>query len=149
MFCLRETLSHHCNKIADLDGFHLLEMLMVVVVISILATIGMPLYTQHLAQAKRVEAKSILLQVASAMEEYAVHNHTYAGATLAALHHSEMTAQQHYRLQIQTANDEGFLLAALPQGKQATDDQACATLTLDDKGTKGITGTGLVNKCWQ
>ncbi|OGT46524.1 MAG: hypothetical protein A3E83_01300 [Gammaproteobacteria bacterium RIFCSPHIGHO2_12_FULL_41_20] len=146
MFRTRKTHSHACCQ--TITGFQLIEMMMVITIISILAVMGIPLYSQHVIKVKRLEAKSMLLQLSQAMENYALHNHSYTGATLAALHQPEITAQQPYRLHIQYANTDGFLLMAQPQGKQAADDAACATLTLDDKGTKGITGTGLVTKCW-
>jgi type IV pilus assembly protein PilE len=42
-----------------------------------------------------------------------------------------------------------FTINATPVGVQASKDTACATLSTDQIGTKGKTGSGSVSDCWR
>jgi type IV pilus assembly protein PilE len=47
-----------------------------------------------------------------------------------------------------TATPPTFTITATPKGNQAARDTACATLTVDQAGTKGATGTSGAAGCW-
>lgn len=131
-----------------MKGFHLIEILIVLVIISILTTLAMPLYSQYLVHERRLEAASMLSKLAIAMEQYHIEHNSYQDATLAGLNFSEIIAKNNYRLVIQSAADHDFLLAAKPLTHQAEKDEACGSLTLHSNGEKGVTGPGRVEECW-
>ncbi|OGT41999.1 MAG: hypothetical protein A3F42_04350 [Gammaproteobacteria bacterium RIFCSPHIGHO2_12_FULL_37_34] len=130
-----------------MNGFHLIELLATLVIVSILAFISVPLYTPYLVQARRMEATITLSKLAIAMEQYYIEHHTYRGATLTTLHFPNQTGKNHYQLAIRN-HDNDFTLLATPHGFQAKHDLACNVLTLNSNGEKGMTGTGKVEECW-
>lgn len=129
------------------NGFHLIELLTTVAIMSILVTFCLPLYSQYMVQAKRLEAASMLSRLSIAMEKFHIENNTYEGATLAALHFSDTIANNQYQLRIQTANND-YTLLAQPKGMQAEKDTQCAGLILYANGRKDVTGNGNVSECW-
>ena len=58
-------------------GFTLVELMIVVAIIALIATIGFPTYRDSVQKSKRAEAKSRLLQIAQLQERYFTQNNTY------------------------------------------------------------------------
>lgn len=131
-----------------LFGFSLLEILIVISIISILATISMPMYSHHIVRVKRLEAETMLSRLAIAMEQFHLENNSYQAATLSTLHFPEQIASGRYQLMIQSANDYDYLLLAKPIGTQAENDTACGDLKLEASGVKSISGSATIEECW-
>ena len=130
------------------NGFHLIEVLTTVAIMSILITLCLPLYSQYLVQARRLEAASNLSRLSVAMEKFHFEHNTYEGATLAALNFSDSIAKNNYQLRIQPAANNDYTLFAKPIGRQAEKDTQCAGLILYANGKKDMTGYGNVSECW-
>jgi type IV pilus assembly protein PilE len=131
-----------------LSGFHLIEILITLTIISILTALLIPIYTNYFVQTKRIEAAMLLSQLALAIEKYYIENNTYREATLSLLHFPEVIIDGNYRLSIRQATNYDYLLAAKPLGKQATRDNRCKTLLLSSTGKKMVTGKGTIQECW-
>ncbi|MBX3709051.1 MAG: prepilin-type N-terminal cleavage/methylation domain-containing protein [Gammaproteobacteria bacterium] len=129
-------------------GFHFVEVLVSIAIISITAALSFPLYSQYVVHARRLEAASILSKLAIAMEQFHIEHNTYQNATLIALNFPEKIAKNNYQLIIQAATHSEYLLIAKPLGSQSEKDMACAALTLSSNGEKGITGSGNTMECW-
>lgn len=67
---------HRNNK-----GFTLVELLVIIGIIAVLATISIPMYSNYRISAYRAAAKAALVEGAQNMERYFTRNNTYAGAT--------------------------------------------------------------------
>src|SRR5579872_1815865 len=95
----------YCDyKLNQHSGFHLLELLIAIAIISLLATLSIPLYSQYIVQERRLEAVQVLSKLAIAMEEYHVDQNSYVDATLAELHFSELIVDGYYQLAIASAS---------------------------------------------
>ena len=129
-------------------GFTMMELMVVLVIIGILAALVYPSYTGHVVKTRRAAAEAALLTLAANMETYYNQNNSYAGATLANVNSPTTTQDSFYTLSINTATASTFTIRAVPVGTQATNDAACGTLTYDQLGTKGITGSGNALTCW-
>lgn len=126
-------------------GFSLIELLTVIAILSIISAFCLPIYSQHILQAKRTEATFSLTKLASALEQHYSIHHTYKNATLQSLGFSEKIADNRYQLSLVTT-ESSYKIAAAPLATQA--DAMCGTLTLNTQGEKGLTGSGNLKDCW-
>jgi type IV pilus assembly protein PilE len=65
-----------------MTGFTLIELMIVVAIIGILASIGYPNYKGYVVKANRAEAKVALEGLSGAMERYYSESNSYVGATI-------------------------------------------------------------------
>ncbi|MBF0370940.1 MAG: prepilin-type N-terminal cleavage/methylation domain-containing protein [Magnetococcales bacterium] len=132
------------------SGFTLIELLLVLAILAIVASVGIPAYTGSILKAHRSEAKAALMEVYLLQVEYFQDNYTYANlSTLVSNSYSNL---EYYTITITPAIDgdnpsDTFTAKATAIGTQA-DDGACLTYTIDETGEKGSTGTGTASDCW-
>jgi type IV pilus assembly protein PilE len=146
------------SKAASAAGFTLLELIVVVSIIALLAAIALPAYNDSIVKTRRKAAEACLSQYANYMERYYTTNMSYAADTAGNANSlptldCNTTAQtaNYYQYKLPSANLTSikYLLQAIPQGSQASGDTLCATLQLDQAGSRTISGgTGTVAKCW-
>jgi len=135
-------------------GLTLIEVMIVVAIIGILAAIALPTYNNHIIRARRAEAKIALMDLSARMERYFAENNTYATASIAAgnaitdLLLSDQSSEGWYTLSISAQNATTYTLQASPNGTQAAEDTGCATFTLNNLGTRAVSGTATVQECW-
>ena len=133
----------------DSRGMTLIELMVVVVLIAVLASIAVPGYRQHLLRTHRTEAKRALLDVAAAQEKYYLQNDSYAGPSglttspPAGLGIPTTTENGHYAVAIVSGDANAFSATATAQGGQV-DDARCATFGIDETGVRTATSAG----CW-
>lgn len=132
-------------------GYTLMELLLTVSIITIVTSIALPSYRQHVTRSHRGDAMSALLRVANAQEKFYLQNNTYTD-TLADLNITS-TANDYYGLTIDNADVNTFSASATPKpgGPQAGDDQ-CATFAIDASGALSATDSGggdNTNFCWR
>ncbi len=125
-------------------GFHLIELLIVLCLIAILFSFTIPNYSEHLANTRRLIAKTALMKLAGQMEAYFIEHNSYQGADFKQLNLPEWAADKHYQLFIQAATASQFVLAAVPTQLDAR----CGTLMLNSRGEKRISGPGKLEECW-
>ena len=137
-------------------GVTLIELLTVVVVLGILASIAVPSYRSYLVRTNRTDAKSALMQVQAAEEKYFLQYNKYTydltSAAPTGLGMSDLTANGYYTLSVkQRDKDEGgFIITATPtaQGGQSSDDK-CGYFTIDDRGARGVQVAANAATCWK
>jgi len=119
-------------------GVTLTELMIVVVVLGILATVAYPSYRQYAARAKRTEAKAALLQIATMQERYYLQNNTYTldmtnlGFPVAANYRTYSTS---YVVNVTAADPSTFSAVAVYQNADAEVDK-CRTFSIDGRGLK-------------
>jgi len=147
-------------------GFSLIELMVVVVVIAILASVAVPSYTNYVTAARRQGAVQEVLTIASRQEQHFLDNKGYA-TTLTGLGYSAQPigtddsgtyvaaastdALYTFAITSTTASTSGtiraYTISAIPKGSQLARDTECATLTLNQAGVK--TADGVINgDCW-
>lgn len=126
-------------------GFTLVELMMVVMVIGIIASVVLPNYAEYVKRANRSEGQAYLADTASKLERYFSQNgqYTNSASKIGAAATSETGK---YSIGISLANpaDGGYRLTATP----TFSDDLCGNLTLNAIGIKG-TSTNKKNECWR
>ena len=139
------------------SGFTLIELMVVVAIVAILASIAFPNYQDSLRKSRRADAQAVLLQSAQWMERFYTENNRYdqniatsAVVVTVVFASSGLTqapiegARKYYNISISPSAQDGFTLNAVPI---VADD--CGTFTLTQTGAKNVTGGTLTaDQCW-
>jgi type IV pilus assembly protein PilE len=128
-------------------GVTLIELMVVVAIVALLATIAIPSYRSFLMRSHRAEAKSALLNLAAAQEKFYLQNNTYteelADPPPDGLGLTATTVNGHYTVAITDGDVDSFAATATATGGQAQDSH-CATFTINQTGARSATNTD----CW-
>lgn len=124
------------------NGFTLIEVMIVVVIVAILAAVAMTSYQGSILRTRRSAAQACLQQQAQFIERYYTTHMTYLGVeTSAPTCDPSANLDNFYRFTV-TAQASTFMLTADPLGAQAGDH--CGSLTLSNTGER----TPRVDGCW-
>lgn len=144
------------------QGFTLIELMIVVVIVAILAAVAIPSYQDSVQKTRRADAKEALTRVAAAQERYFFTNNSYTNdLTKLGVPASGDSLDGHYTIQAfvapgtsttQCGTDPCFRVVATAKlgGAQANDTQ-CRTFTILHTGKKTALDSANVDKtdkCW-
>lgn len=144
-------------------GFTLIEVMIVVAIVGVLASIALPSYQRYVMRANRVEAKNALLALAQRLEQNYTLSGSYsldqAGAAINAgsittwgLNQVPVSGGARYTIGFASGSPTAtaFTINATPTGSQSTD--SCGVLTLDNRNLKGAAGQNnrhqTTRDCW-
>lgn len=125
------------------QGFTLIELMVVVAIIGILASLAYPSYMESVRKSNRADAKATMLQVAGQEERYYTENNVY-GSMIAIGYAAESIASQsgRHNITLATANaDSTYIISATP----VSIDTTCGVLTLTNTG---VTASSIAGACW-
>ncbi|MDH5432952.1 MAG: type IV pilin protein [Gammaproteobacteria bacterium] len=126
-------------------GFSLIELMVVVAIVGILASIAYPSYQNYVIKSKRADAMAALMNAAQAMERYKVNNYNYSVANLGTVFATTVPtdggAAPYYLLSITNVTNKTYTLVAEPTGSMLGKD---GNLTLSHTGAK----TWGAKSCW-
>ena len=137
------------NKSGNKQGFTLIELMIVVAIIGILASIAYASYTEYVLRAKRSDAKAGLLGIQLAQEKYRANNTTYA-ANLGLLGYTAvdgnyLSPENNYKLTILASPAVSGSFYAVTATPVHTDSD-CGTFAANQDG-KYFTGYANAS-CW-
>jgi type IV pilus assembly protein PilE len=152
----------------SLQGFTLIEMMIVAAVIAILAAIAYPSYTEQMRKSQRSEGKAALMRASQLLERSFTQNGSYpAGAAALATLYGAASGTSVYshpdnplsaglgKFLIEYVPAAGvapveFELRATPQS-HAISDADCPTLGIDSRGRRLVSGSQAptTSRCWR
>lgn len=125
-------------------GFTLIEMMVVVAVIAILASVAFPSYKKMVLKSHRTEAHALLQAAQLGQEKFRINSTTYS-SSLSGNAFSRVGTSEYYDLSVSNASESGYLLTATAKGTQ-TDDTGCTTITLEQTASDITYGPS--SACW-
>ena len=134
------------------QGFSLIELMVVVVMVAILAAIAIPAYQDNVLKGKRSDAKAALSEMASLQEQYFMDNKTYT-STMTDLGYKASGGKfysegGYYEISVTSASGTAYALQAVATGKQL-DDSKCKTFKLDSLGQESsLDSSDIASDCW-
>lgn len=137
-------------------GFSLLELMIVLAIIGITASLAYPRYNNFITNMRRKDGQTALLDLVIRMERYYLKHHTYETATLGQglpsdILGSTLSPGHWYQLSIAHGNKTSYVLQAKPIGQQAKQDLLCPSLTINhlgEKKTLEIASRTPLTSCW-
>ena len=138
-------------------GITLIELMIVIVVVAILASIALPSYQQHMQKGRRADGKNMLMELAALQERFYSENGFYGDMNDLVNAANIDSDQGHYNIVVNCNPDSANCLAAdRPQFYQFTaaaqgvqvGDTDCGDYTIDEAGLVTETGARDVDYCW-
>ncbi len=134
-------------------GMTLIELMIVVVVVGILATVAYPGYQEYVLRGKRAEGKALIMDVAARMERYYFDNNTYTD-DLTELGYGDdapTSAEGHYSAAVAAGPsgdiETSYAVTVTPVAG-VHDDPKCGALSQDSRGVQS-SEAGTVERCWR
>lgn len=126
-------------------GFTLTEIMIVVAILGILASIVYPSYLDYVLRGNRSEGKALLLDAAARQERYYAQNNTYA-SSVGQLGYTSADSQNNlYTLSIPSSSATSYSLLVTTKKS----DSKCGNLGIDQAGTRTKTGSSSLSDCWR
>ncbi|WP_114325383.1 type IV pilin protein [Candidatus Colwellia aromaticivorans] len=128
------------------NGFTLMELMIVVAIIGIIASIALPSYQDSVRKSRRAEAHAGLVKMQLQQEGFRMVNIAYATAIAAGANNVNDPGSDYYTFSIvtvaATVSSAYTLKAAATSGSSQAADTGCTSITIDQAGTKSPAG------CW-
>ncbi|HEY3047967.1 MAG TPA: type IV pilin protein [Polaromonas sp.] len=133
-------------------GFTLIELMITVAIVAILASVAYPSYAQYIVRSNRSSAVSFVMNLASKQEQYNLDARRYTNQlSLLGAATIPTEVSNNYNVTVTADNTVAppvYGITAAPIGTQLARDTQCGTLSINQTGTKTISGSGTVSKCW-
>ena len=145
---------HSERQLSSARGFTLIELMIVVAVVAIISAIALPSYRSQILKAKRTDAKTALLDLATREERYFSTRNTYTSVPADLGYSGPFSVpvpsanEFNYGISVTASTTSSFTATAVPNGNQVND--TCGTYSINDQGVQANTnGTTASAQCWR
>lgn len=129
-------------------GFTLIELMIVVAVVAILATIALPSYNDAVRKSRRGQAKADMVELAQRLERYHSQFNTYATFPgVAGKFPSPTSGTARYDITVGNLTANSFTLTAAPLSGSGQEKDRCGSLSVTHTGAKSAKG-GTAEECF-
>jgi len=128
-------------------GMTLLELMIVVTIVAILASIAIPSWNSQVQKARRADARNILLATQVEQEKYRANNGTYA-SSLGDLGLSSYATGDYYDLSIVSSSATAFVASAAPNTNGGQNGDSCGTFAVNQSGVDESGDYASIADCW-
>lgn len=133
-----------------LGGFTLIEVLIAVAIVSILAAVAIPAYSEFVMRSHRSNARTALVGAAQWMERAATAQGAYPATADISTGITGLVEGGRYRVTGTVSLDRTtFVFTAAPEAGTPQTADKCGTFVIDNTGLKSVSGASLTAiECW-
>jgi len=130
-------------------GRTLVELLIVVAIVAILASVALPSWNSQVQKARRADARNTLMFVQVEQEKYRADNGRYAPSMSAlGLSTYNSTSRDYYNVSIVSSSATAFIASAAPNTNRGQDSDLCGTFAVDQSGPNESGAYAAISECW-
>ena len=127
-------------------GFTLIELMIVVVIIGILASIAYPSYQDYLLRAKRGDAMNGIAALRIAQEQHRSSNTTFSSSTTINSVDYSTSPEGYWTLAVSNATESAYVVTAEPKSPHV--DSVCTQFVANRNGAVDAV-TAALDVCWE
>lgn len=132
-------------------GMTLVELMVVVAIVAILASVALPAWNSQVQKARRADARNTLMLVQVEQEKYRADNGEYASAMAdLGLDTYESASRDYYNVSIDSssASATAFVAIAAPNTNGGQNGDSCGTFAINQSGPDGSGNYASITDCW-
>ena len=127
----------------------LLELVIVLAIVAILASVALPSWNSQVQKARRADARNTLMFVQVEQEKYRADNGSYASSmSTLGLSPYNSASRDYYNVSIIFSSATAFVATAAPNTNGGQDNDLCGTFAVDQSGPNESGVYASISECW-